>query len=265
MDSENYWYFGVWINNETSSTISIDMKTGMKLYYEENNNWVETTNHDLIYENTWEIPPNSVESSPWTLVFSPNERNENITYRVFLIGQVDNNSQDQLVGSMEYVIQNNNLVEVNSLSTAVNQNEMDQLFSEALSNWTQLILSPSNTPPLKDENGYWLFRIFLNNFTDYDISVGSYMGLRIFYQDGEQWFETTNHDVYYPEKTSIPPNRINGGATIIYVRPNIQRENLVIRIFVFGSVENASTDRIVGMIEYVISDDQFSEVNYIRN
>ena len=49
-----------------------------------------------------------------------------------------------------------------------------------------------------------------------------------------------------------------------FVRPNIQREDLVFRIFVIGSIENSMDDRVAGMIEYVIKDDQLVEVNTIE-
>lgn len=264
MDSENYWYFGVWINNNTSSPITIDMKTGMKIYYKLDDKWIETTNHELIYEHVWTIPPNSIEASPWTLVFKPIIKSENITYRMFLIGQVENDSQDQVVGSIEYVIKNNNLAEINSLSVAETKPDMEEFYSEALSSASQLALSQSDIAPIKDEEGYWLLTTAINNYTDSNILVGKNMGLRIFYQDGNDWFETTNHAVTYPSEYVIPPKTTGNDPIFAYVRPNIIRENMVIRIFLIGMVENSTNDQVVGMIEYIIEGNQFVGVNTIE-
>ena len=265
MDNEGYWYFGVWINNNTSSTITIDMKTGMKIYYKVNDNWIQTTNHNLRYEHIWKIPPNSIETPPWTLVFIPNVKYEDITFRVFLIGQTDDSDQNQVVGAMEYVIKNNNLEEINSISVSDNEGEMDTLYSSAISSRSQLTLSQSvDFTPIKDEENYWLFKIRINNFTNSDILTGPNMGLRIFYQDNNLWFETTNHEISYPDKNTIPPNATTVNPTITYVRPNIQRENLVIRVFLLGSVENFDENQVVGMIEYVIKNDQFYDTNTIE-
>ena len=264
MDSENYWYFGVWINNKTPSSITIDMKTGMKIFYKVDDNWIETTNHELIYENVWTVPPNSTEASPWTLVFKPSARNENITYRMFLIGQVENDSQDQVVGSMEYVIKNNNLVEINSHSVAVTITDMEDLYSEAVISASQLTLTPSDITPTKDEDGYWLLITAINNYSEANIIVGQKMGLRIFYQDGNEWYETSNHDVTYPNENAIPPRTTSNDSIYAYVRPNIIREDLVLRIFLIGKIEDSTYDRIVGMIEYLIEDNQIVGVNTIE-
>ena len=264
MDKENYWYFGVWINNKTSSPVTIDMKTGMKIFYKVEDGWIRTKNHDLIYENTWTIPPNTIESPPWTLLFVPNERHEDITFRMFIIGYVGNNSDEKVVGAMEYVIKNNNLEEINSLPVGVAKTEMSNLFSKAVLSCSQFTLSQSNIVPMKDEEGYWLFELFINNFTDSNVLVGLNMGLKIFYQDNDAWYEINNHEIIYQDRGVIPPKTIESKSSMAFVRPNIQREDLVFRIFVIGSIENSMDDRVAGMIEYVIKDDQLVEVNTIE-
>ena len=115
MDEDNYWIFGTFINNYTDSYVIIDMKSGLKIFYKDGGNWFETGNHEIVYQNEWEIPPHTIESYPSYLFVRPNIRREDVTFRIFLIGTINNIDQDQVVGMMEYVIKDNNLEEVNSI------------------------------------------------------------------------------------------------------------------------------------------------------
>ena len=86
----------------------------------------------------------------------------------------------------------------------------------------------------------------------------------IFYQDGNEWYETSNQDVTYPSEYVIPPRTTSNDSIYAYVRPNIIREDLVLRIFLIGKIEDSTYDRIVGMIEYIIEDNQLVGINTIE-
>ena len=115
MDEDGYWLFQLAINNFSESNIIINMKTHLQTYYKDGENWYKTGNN-VIYENTWRIPP-TLEGEPniWTLLIEPSIGSDDIIFRIFVDGAFEGERGSHIAGMVEYVIENGEVVIVNTV------------------------------------------------------------------------------------------------------------------------------------------------------
>lgn len=147
--------------------------------------------------------------------------------------------------------------------SSVNE-EVDSLTDNALNNKDLFSLSPSGDVPVVDEDGYWIFGLFINNFTDSKIKIDMSENLKLYYKNGDRWYETGNHEVIYQNEWQIPPNTIESYPWYLFIRPSLQREDITLRVFVIGTIENGSNEKLVGMVEYIIKDNNLELINTIN-
>lgn len=114
MDDDGYWMFAILINNHSNSRVVIDMSSQLHLYYKINDDWFETENYNASYKNVWRIPPIEGDDYPWLIMLRPAARNDNITFKVIIVGEYENEKFSQVAGMVEFVIRDGQLVKINS-------------------------------------------------------------------------------------------------------------------------------------------------------
>jgi hypothetical protein len=142
--------------------------------------------------------------------------------------------------------------------------KVEELSEKAYDSANIFLLYPSEDAPVIDENGYWIFGFFLNNLSKSQIMIDMGMDLRIYYQDGNRWFETGNHDISYHEEWVIPGKTEKEYPWYVFIRPTFKKEDMRLRVFISGVVDDDSQTQVTGMIEYIIKDDNLEEIIYIN-
>jgi hypothetical protein len=112
VDEDGYWMFGIDMNNLSNYDIYVDMSSDLKIFYKDGADWFETTNRSVNYSNEWYLPASN-DLSTRVFMINPFLKRENVTFRVFVVGYLADENGTKIIGMVEYVIEMNNLIEIN--------------------------------------------------------------------------------------------------------------------------------------------------------
>jgi hypothetical protein len=138
--------------------------------------------------------------------------------------------------------------------------EVKELKNNAIESSDLFFLSPIDEPPFIDDDGYWMFPINMNNISTDDIYVDLSVNLMIFYQDGNQWYETSNRNVKYSSRDWRLPASSDFSTRLFLVNPYLKRDKVTFRVFVVGHLADENSTEVTAMIEYVIEDSNLIEI-----
>ena len=142
--------------------------------------------------------------------------------------------------------------------------EVEYLSGLAIENRESFSISPTSFIPVENEDGYWTFELYINNYSNSNAVVDMKSHLKIYYKDGENWYEIGNNVIY--KKTWWIPPTVEGEMNIwwLLIEPSIRSDDITFRIIVDGDFEGESDSHIAGMVEYIIENGKVAMVNSLE-